>query len=46
MEENSRSNRPYNKDGRKQFKKRWSRQDFYVKGNAMVLLYLIVHKQL
>ena len=25
--------RPYNSDGKKQFKKRWSRQDFYIKGN-------------
>jgi small subunit ribosomal protein S21 len=32
MQNDFKKDRPYNKDGKKQFKKRWSRQDFYVPG--------------
>jgi len=33
MQEDYKKDRPYNKDGKRPFKKRWSRQDFYIEGN-------------
>jgi ribosomal protein S21 len=35
MQSNYKKDRPYNKDGKRPFKKRWSRQDFHLPGNPM-----------